>query len=886
MNRRLLPLFLILFPLLINAQKVTDIYVDTSDNGKLFTEFLEELKEEHGVVIAYEKNDFPHKLVYGIQSPWRLVSWLEEYIPEYHVFTLENDQLVIISREEAGYYAKRKENYILLKGSPGKQTTVTGTVIDKSTNETVVGAQVTIPSKGKGKVTDVNGKFSLKTTPGFQILKINFVGFDEVSYILCFDENAPERTITTEIFPESIELDAFVVTASRPDQNVRSEMTGIQKMTIESIKSLPTFLGEVDPIRSMTSLPGVSTTGELASGFNVRGGETGQNLILQDEATIYNPAHLFGFFSAFNPDMVSNVSLYKGGGPAEYGSRISSVLDVSLRNGDAGRFKVSGGVGLVSSRLTLEGPIVKNKSSYIVGGRMSYTNWLLRSTNDVDLNNSSAQFYDVTARIFHTIDENNIITLTLYNSYDDFSLASDSVFSWQTFNASAVWDRTYNEKMNSSLSLASSNYNSQVTNVDELEGFTYKNKIRSLHAKYKIQYEMSEDVTFSAGAETERVFVEPGILSPLKEESNVLPADMQDQRALESAVFVQANFPLTDKLSISTGLRYSHFLRFGPEDIYEFDFDNMNGRYPSISDTLSYSNGEVIKSFGGLEPRVSFRYLLTDDLSLKASYFRTIQYLHMVSNTTSTTPQDYWISSGPYLKPSTGDQFSLGFFKNFGGNMYETSVEGFYKTTKNAVDYIDGAEITLNPALEAGLLQGDGLAYGLEMLVKKNKGTVSGWIAYTYSRSLRRFNGQVENRILINDGKYYAAVYDQPHNLSVVSNFKLGPRTTLSANFNYSTGRPITIPVSKFSYGPYLSVLNYSERNKYRIPDYHRLDLSLTIADNPTKNKRFHGEWVFSIYNVYGRKNAYSIVFDKYGKAKKISILGSVFPSINYNFNF
>src|SRR5690606_32938764 len=676
-------------------------------------------------------------------------------------------------------------------------------------------------------------------------------------YIIGFSPYASETRIEVSLFPESKQLETVTVTAEQIDVKVKGELWGMQRRDIETPKPIPTFMGEVDPVRSLTTLPGVSTAGELASGCNVRGGEAGQNLILQDGAPIYNPSHLFGFFSAFNPDMVSDVSLYKGGGPANFGGRVSSVLKVDLKNGDAGKHTINGGVGLVSSRLSVEGPIRRGKSSYLLGGRISYTNWLVRATQNVQLQKSAADFYDVTAKVFLTLNDNNFLSVTGYASHDDFRLATDSVFSWGTMNASLRWDHTFNENLAFVFTAFNSNHYSDVTSRDEIEPFLYQNEINTTGIKFDLNYNTSERLKFLGGLEANRVVLEPGKITPTAE-GNVVPLDMRDQQGIESALYIQSDFDLTEKLGVSAGLRYSHYMRMGPDEIYTYDYSNLEGRYPTITDTTAYRSGEIIKSFGGLEPRISLRYLIRDDLSLKASYYRGYQYLHLISNTTSTTPQDYWVASGPYLRPEIGDQYSLGVFTNMKNNAYEISVEGFYKETANAVDFIEGADITLNPALEAGLAQGRGLAYGVEALFRKNPGgKIDGWLSYTWSRSLRQFESS--EFTTIDEGRYYASSYDKPHNVSLILNYHLGERTVLSANFNYSTGRPITIPVSKFSYDVYLSVLNYSRRNEYRIPDYHRLDLSITFKDRPRKNKRWMGEWVLSVFNVYGRDNAYSI---------------------------
>jgi hypothetical protein len=880
-------LFLFAFTYLTGkAQSIKDIFIDESDNGKPLAELLTQIEGVQDVDFIYDEKKLQALTVHSVTSKQRLVEYMNEYLSIYKVVRISERIFVIVDKAQADYYGLGKDNYIVLKEEGGSTFTLEGVVLDGKTDEALIGAQVIFPSSNKGTLSDVNGYFRITDVPkDINVMEIQFVGYDVKRYILAFSRYSNVEKISTTLVPESRELQSVTVTADRINENVVSQITGIERLSIATIKSVPTFLGEVDPIRSLTTLPGVSAS-ELSSGFIVRGGDTGQNLILQDGGTIYNPSHLFGFFSAFNPDMVSGVTLYKGGGPANFGSRISSVLDVSLRNGDAGKTKITGGIGLVSSRLSVEGPIIQNRTSYLVGGRISYCNWLVKSTDDIQLRNSSANFRDVTAKIFHTANANNFITLSVYNSYDAFTLATDSTFSWGTFNASLKWDHTFSDRLSSTLSLSNSNYFSDVESFNEIESFTYRNSIANYGLKYELNYSLGEDSKILGGIDLTGINIEPGKLVPNGNSDNVIFQDMNDQRMVEGAAFLQTDLKFSEKWSLSAGLRYSKFLRLGEDEIYVFDYENIKGRYPTISDTISYSNNEVIKKYDGLEPRVSLRYLVSPDISLKASYYRGYQYMHLISNTTSTTPQDYWVSSGPYLKPQIGDQFSLGYFQNLNNNAYEFSLEGFYKEIFNAVDYIEGADITLNPALEAGLAQGAGKAYGVEVFLKKSSGRFNGWLSYTYSRSLRKFNDQTGNRLTINNGEYYPSAFDQPHIVNLVLNYRVGNRTFLSTNFNYSTGRPITIPVSKFSYDVYLSVLNYSQRNEYRIPDYHRLDVSLTVKENPGKKRRFKGEWVFSIYNLYGRKNTYSISFNRFGTASKLSVLGSVFPSITYNFNF
>ena len=868
------------------SQDFKDVIITPSDNGKILSEFLVKMEDVHQVDFICDMKKMQAYTLTGIVERQRLSDFLNHYLVNFTVFKYSGRVIFIIDDLAAQKYVLNKENFLLLNGDGNPGIALAGSVRDAITAEPLIGAKVYLPGINETAATDIEGRFNVGIVQGdFVEVDVEYVGYEPNHYIIGLSRFGSQDEISTTLLPESRELQSVTITADRIDENVTAKITGVENLSITTVKSLPAFMGEIDPIRSLTTLPGVSTVGELASGFNVRGGESGQNLVMQDGAIIYNPSHLFGFFSAFNPDMVNNITLYKGGGPANFGSRISSVLDVSLRNGDAGKHTVSGGLGLITSRLTLEGPIVRNKSSYLIGGRFSYSNWLVKTIDNISLRKSAANFRDFTGKIFHTINENNYLTLSGYHSYDDFRLATDSVFSWGTTNFSLKWDHTFHEKSFSTLVVSNSNYFSEVHSINEIEGFRYRNSITNIGLKYDLTRIVNDNSKFITGFESNATMLEPGKSTPDEQSDNLSPEDMQDQRSLETALYLQWDTDLSEKWSLSAGLRYSYFLRFGEEKIYVFDYDQMVGRYPSIKDSIFYNRGDVIKRYSGFEPRVSLRYLINNGSSIKVSYYRGLQYLHLISNTSSATPQDYWVTSGPHLKPQIGNQYSLGFFQNLKDNQYELSLEGFYKEIENAVDYIDGADITLNPVLEGGLSQGKGLAYGMELLLKKSAGRTHGWFAYTYSRSLRRFTQETSN-VLINHGEYYPSTFDQPHHLSLVLNYQLGVRSFLSANFNYSSGRPITIPVSKFSYDVYLAVLNYSERNDYRLSDYHRLDLSLTIKDKPRNNKRFRSEWVFSIFNVYSRKNTYSVSFNRYGTASKLAVLGSIFPSVNYNFRF
>jgi len=864
---------------------MNDVYVDQSDNGKYLTGLLGELEKEYQVDFIYREEVLKPYQVFGIQQSYKMVDFLRMFLQNFYITQIKEDVITIIGQAEFGRMAADPVNFLLLYNEKGDPAEIKGTLVDIYSKEPLYGADIIIPALKTGTRTNQNGFFKINVPQSIYEVEIRHIGYETIRLLTIFSPLGEENAINLAMNISSTELENVTILGDAEDSQIRSRMTGIERLGIETIKSLPTFMGEVDPIRSITTLPGVSTAGELSSGFNVRGGEAGQNLILQDGAVIYNPTHLFGIFSAFNPDLVNDIRLYKGGGPASFGGRAASVLEIDLKNGNLKSHSFSGGVGLVSSRLTVEGPIKKDKISYIVGGRISYTNWLVRRIKDVQMKNSEAKFHDLTAKILFHPNKKNLFTVSGYYSYDDFKLGNDSIFSWNTKNLSVKWDHTFNEKLSSMLTLSSSNYESNVDYEDGAESFFYQNSVNNLLLKYEMLYAVNEDFILDFGLEGSGSMIEPGNIRPVTDPTNVLAKNVEDYHSVESAFFLQGNYDLNENLGFSLGLRYSQFLRLGKGNVYYFDYQQLNGRYPSIYDTVSYASGEVISSYGGFEPRLSVRYSFNDNASVKASYYRTRQYLQLLSNTITPSPLDYWIASGPYVKPTISDQYTLGFYQNLHHDLYEVSVEAFYKVMANTVDYIEGADLILNEAPEQGLTQGDGRAYGLELQIKRKEENFNGWISYTYSRSLRKYDSGIPI-LRVNSGEYYSSIYDTPHDLSVVANYRILPRVVFSLNFNYKSGRPITIPVSKFSYGPVLSVLNYSDRNEYRMPDYHRLDITFTLEDKMKRNKRFKGEWSFSIYNLYGRKNAYSIYFDEYGTAHKVSILGSVFPSLSYNFKF
>jgi outer membrane receptor protein involved in Fe transport len=670
-----------------------------------------------------------------------------------------------------------------------------------------------------------------------------------------------------------VKLEEVTITAAGSQESVEEKVVGKEVMSIESIKNLPAFMGEVDPVKSLVTLPGISSVGEGTSGYNVRGGDPGQNLLLQDKAILYNSSHLFGFFSAFNPDLIRDVELLKGGGPANYGGRVASTLNVNLRNGNAKKYQAKGGIGLVSSRLMFEGPIKKDKTSFIIGGRASYSDWLLKALKNPELYQSSASFYDGNFKLNHIHNKNNKFELSAYISNDKFTFASDTTFSWKTHSVTAGWSHIFSEKLLMQTNLVYSNFESDIYNEEPVNAFDYYSGVRNFNGNIDFSWSPDASNTFDFGINSVMYDLNLGEFYPGESNTNEDLTELPHEKGLETALYANFVHDFSPRFSVNAGLRFTNYTLFDGQ-FYSFDETG------NATDTITSPD----KMYYGVEPRVSFRYLVSPSASFKASYYRTRQYVHLISNTTAVSPVDYWKSSSYNLKPSNADQYTLGFFKNFQDNRFEFSVEAYYKDIQNVIDYRDGATILLNETLESDLLQGTGRAYGVELLLRKNRGKLTGWIGYTYSRTERKFDQQSEGGETINNGEFFPSNYDKPHDLTFVMNYKASRRIVLNMNFSYSTGRPITTPVSKFQYGNLLSVLNFSDRNQFRVPDYHRLDLSVTLKGNLRKEKKINGEWVFSLYNVYGRKNPYSIYFNQEGSAFQLTILGSAFPSLTYNF--
>lgn len=654
-------------------------------------------------------------------------------------------------------------------------------------------------------------------------------------------------------------------------------------------------------LKSVLLLPGVTSVGEGSGGLNVRGGNADQNLILMDDAPIFNSSHLMVFLSVFNGDVVDQLNFYKGGIPAQYGGRVSSILETKLKVPGATAWKLEGGIGLIANRLLVEGPVSKKISLY-VAGRVSYPDYLFRMSSNPDVKNTSANFYDLTAKVEYRLNTKNRLTFTGYRSDDHFKLAGDSLssleinassssFNWSTTNGTLVWNSQLNEKLNVKITGVQGFYHSKVSSRDSLTAYELNSKINYQNIRAELGFSLDERRDFIFGVSGIFYRIDPGTLSPGSEASTVNYLKIPNQQGIEGAAYLQHDWRITDKFSLSLGLRYSTFVNLGEQTIYSYADDSPLSE-DFIVDSTYYKKGKVVNQFRGIEPRITARINVNGNSSIKFGYNRMYQYIQQVSNTTAALPTDRWQLSSPYIRPQYSDQFSAGYFLNLVNDAIETSAEVYYKDVYNATDYKNGVNLLLRSTPESAMLQGKGRAYGLELMAKKNNGKLTGWVSYTFSQTHLKIDGTYPEES-INQGNWYAANYNKPQTLNLVASYQTAPRASFSANFTYSTGRPVTYPQDKYLVQG-VFIPNYTGRNDEKIPDYHRLDVSLTIKENPAQKSRWKSSWVFSIYNLYGRKNAYSIFFKpksnaiyyKRADAYKLSVFGTIFPSITYNFKF
>ena len=771
--------------------------------------------------------------------------------------------------------------------------TLNGYITDKESGESLIGATVYINELNAGTVTNAYGFYSITLDQGTYSLDFRYIGYVSMSRSIDLNSN---QKVDIELEGDDIQLENIVISDQAEDFNVSSIEMSTAKLDMSKISEIPTFLGENDIIKAIQLLPGVSSVGEGASGFNVRGGSVGQNLVLLDEAPVYNSSHLLGFLSVFNPDAVKDLKLYKGGIPSRFGGRLSSILDIRMKDGNNKKTVVSGGIGSIFSRFTLESPIKKDKSSFILALRRSYADILFSpflKNSGVFNDGSALNFYDITAKANFDLDPKNTIFVSSYIGRDVFMFDERQGFNWGNRTGTLRWNHLFNDRLFSNFTLIYSNYDYQLAfGSDDMNKFEWDSKVETYNFKPELTYFINANNELSLGAEVIRYRFEPANAVGVSE-GEISDITLPSKYAFEGSFYI-GNEQKFSNLTLSYGARYSIYSYYGPSFKYEFGAPLFLGdRKPLISESEIIGN-DRIQSYSSFEPRVSINLKISNTASVKASYNKMTQYIHLLSNTAASSSLDVWTPSTNNIKPEIGYSYVFGLFKNFRNNTFESSIEIYYKDLENQIDYIDGADLLINKYFEGDLLSGIGRAYGLEFLFKKNRGDFSGWLSYSLGRSELKIDG-------INNFNWYPTRYDQTHNFKVTGSYKLNSRVQLSGNFVYLTGTPVTYPSSKYIVqGFVIPHIADRTRHQFRIPDYHRLDFSATINGKKFKKngveRKNNSSLVVSIYNIYGRRNPFSVYFsqgdsnltDNFvpGEVTRLAIIGSFVPSITYNFKF
>ncbi len=766
-----------------------------------------------------------------------------------------------------------------------QESSLSGYVRDASNGEGMIGASIYVKELKTGTQTNAYGFYSISIPSGRYTLVLTSIGYSPLEKIIELDGS---QKMDFEMTDEASVLQEVVVKAQREDANVKSLEMSVNKVEMKTIKKMPAFLGEVDVIRSIQYLPGVSSVGEGASGFNVRGGGIDQNLVLLDEAPVYNSSHLFGFFSVFNPDAVKDVKLIKGGIPSNYGGRVSSILDVRMKEGNSKKPEFSGGLGTIFSRFAYERPFLKEKGSFIVALRRSYIDVLAKPFLKGDLKDSRFFFYDFTAKGNYKINNKNTVFLSGYFGKDVFG--ADFGFNWGNSTTSLRWNHVFNDKLFMNTTVFYSKYDylidSDLSNENDQDSFRWESNIENYSIKPDFQYYLNTKNTLSFGGQSIYYRFNPGQAEAVSG-GETRSIGLPDKYAVESGVYIGNEQKLTDRISLQYGIRYSDYRYIGKGNKITLSTEGVEpGERKNVADIEAVESGELIQQYGNWEPRFSANVSLGGSSSLKLSYNRLAQYVHLLSNTTASSPLDVWTPSSNNIKPQLSDQIAMGYFRNFDSNTYEASVEVYYKKLYNQIDYVRNADLLLNPAVEADLLAGDGRAYGAEFYLKKNKGKFNGWVSYTLARTERLVEG-------LNNDDWFPARIDKMHNLSLVTIYDTDKKWTYSATFNFSSGTPASFPTNKFLWqGIALPHNYYDTRNTYRIPASHRLDVAATRKNKHAFFKKGESEWVFSVYNVYNRRNPFSVYVrqneDNFAmtEAVRYSVFASILPAVTYNFKF
>lgn len=764
--------------------------------------------------------------------------------------------------------------------SQAQKYTLSGIVSDSLSSDPVDEVIVHVKGTSLGTASDTTGYYSIQLPKGSYQVEFYFIGYKPVTIPVEVNGN----TTLNVILPPDPRMSKNVDIknkAPKAEENVQSTKMGVVEIDVKQIQKLPAMFGEVDVLKNLQTMPGVQVAGEGNTGLYVRGGGTDQNLILYDEAPIYSASHLLGIFSVFNADPLKTVELYKGGIPSAYGGRLSSLLDIKTRDGNFERFKMNGGIGLISSRLTVEAPLFKKNASFLASGRRTYGDLFLKLSGNEEVRNNTLYFYDLNFKYTHLIDDKNTISYSGYFGRDVFKFQDFFKLSWGNSTSSIRWKHVFSKRLSSVTSAFVSDYQyNQLIDIDPTQNFTYKTRITEYGAKQDFTHTLNEKHKLNYGAQLSYRVFNPGLFEPVGDQSIFTTIEMQRYHATEGAVYIADQFNITKRWLVDYGIRASGFMQLGPGDYYTY---NGEVTANNISDTTTYGTMEAVGTWGGLEPRISARYLLNESSSIKASYNRMKQYIHLVANSLSPVPFSIWIPSTNQLAPETADQVAIGYFKNFKDNTYEFSAETYYKSMKNVVDFLDNADLLVNPLLETQIRSGKGWSYGAELFVKKNKGKTTGWVSYTLSWAYRQTPS-------INNGEKYYASYDRRNNLNIVMSHDFNDRVNFSATWVYGTGRPIGIPGARFEFENAIGGV-YPERNSSRLKAYHRMDVAVTLNSKKKEGRKWESSWNFSIYNVYMRKNPFTVFTqnkpDHPGEKELVMIyFPTPIPSVTYNFKF
>ncbi|MFN3840992.1 MAG: TonB-dependent receptor [Cyclobacteriaceae bacterium] len=861
-----------------------------------FIRFMDKVEQETGVKFFYEPIWVEYLTINSAYTNLPLSRILDQVLEGSDItYTALGDYGIILVKDPTREIerqrlltkavAERKKVEQLLLGDPAdyhpdKKLILRGVVTDEKTSSPVRQATVMVLNAQRGTTTNEQGAYELTLEPGNHLVSFSHANYSEKIIDLRMYASGRLNMILEEV---PIMLEEVIVT----DQAIVSSTIGQATLRVSNMKRAPVFLGEVDLVKQVQTQAGVTTVGELAAGFNVRGGGTDQNLVLYDGLPVFNTSHALGFFSAFNSDALSQVSFYKGGIPAEFGGRASSVLNVTSKEGDYSRWTGSGGIGFVSTFLTLGGPIKKDTTSVIASLRATYSDWMLDMVNSdyASLQNSTVQFFDGSFKLAHKFSTRTKIILSGYASRDRMQLTNDTLFQWNNFAVSARIDNAVNSKLFYSITLGAGNYEYTLREPDAREAFDLSYGV--FYPTLKADFNYNGDKPIAFGFQSTYYNFKPGNLKPTTAESLTSAVSIAAENAVEAGIYFSESFKLGNRINLDAGIRYALYARLGPGTLYQYQPDEpLTPR--NVIDSTVYSAGSVMKFYHGPEPRIAMRYSLNPFSSVKLGYDRLYQFVHLVSNTAAITPVDVWQSSNNFFRPQLADQVSAGYFRNLKENRYEVYGELFFKHIANILDFKDGASLILNDKLETALLPGTAKAYGVELSANKLRGRLQGAMNYTFSRSFRQVNGTFDIE-KINDGKFFPANFDQPHVVNLSWRYAISRRHYFSGNFTYHTGRPVSLPAHIY-YVDGIGISDFPERNTYRLPDYHRLDIAFIIEGNHKRKKLWDGTWVISAYNLYSRKNAYSVFFqeDQWGilKPYQLSVVGSIIPTVNYTFKF